>query len=147
MFGKSVTRAIRWFGGKSSDLDFIIEYFPLDAHHFVDVFGGSAAVILNAGPYKRETYNDIDPVLVNLFRVMKESTSEFRRAVELTPYSREEFVLAGNYMSEDSEIELARKTYIRCNQSVRGKHLYAGYSDWGFDKKRKERKIKLPSCL
>ena len=41
--------AFGWYGGKYSHLDFILPNLPNDADHFCDVFGGSAAVIINRG--------------------------------------------------------------------------------------------------
>ena len=138
-------RLVRWFGGKYCDLDFILKYFPLDARHFVDVFGGSAAVIMNAGPYQRETYNDIDPAMVNLFRVVKDSPLELKRLLDLTPYSREEIILASDYLDDDSPLERARKTYIRCNQSIRGKVHSVDFSAWSWDKDRTASRVS--ECL
>ena len=58
--GKGRKIAFGWYGGKFSHLDFILPNIPLDAQHFCDVFGGSAAVLINRQPAPVETYNDID---------------------------------------------------------------------------------------
>ena len=47
--------AFGWYGGKFSHLDFLLPLIPRDAAHFCDVFGGSAAVLLNLSPYPVET--------------------------------------------------------------------------------------------
>ena len=60
--------AFGWYGGKYSHLDFLLPLIPQDATHFCDVFGGSAAVLLNVKPYMVETYNDIDSDLVNFLK-------------------------------------------------------------------------------
>ena len=39
--------AFGWYGGKFSHLDFLAPLLPTDATHFCDVFGGSAALLLN----------------------------------------------------------------------------------------------------
>jgi len=39
--------AFGWYGGKFSHLDFLLPLIPGDARHFCDVYGGSAAVLLN----------------------------------------------------------------------------------------------------
>ena len=59
--------AFGWYGGKFSHLDFLLPYLPTDAAHFCDVFGGSAAVLINREPAPVETYNDLDSELVNFF--------------------------------------------------------------------------------
>ena len=42
--------AFGWYGGKFSHLDFLLPHLPNDARHFCDVFGGSAAVLINREP-------------------------------------------------------------------------------------------------
>jgi DNA adenine methylase len=83
---------IGWYGGKSLMLPYILPYLNIPHKHYVEVFGGGAAVLLNKKPSLIETYNDIDSNLVNFFRVLrdKEKTKEMKRLISLTPYSREE---------------------------------------------------------
>lgn len=57
--------AFGWYGGKYSHLDFILPNLPNGETHFCDVFGGSAAVLINRMPAPLETYNDLDSELVN----------------------------------------------------------------------------------
>ena len=64
--------AFGWYGGKFSHLDFILPNIPGDAAHFCDVFGGSAAVLVNREPAPVETYNDLDSELVNFFEVLRD---------------------------------------------------------------------------
>jgi len=62
---------LNYFGSKSRIASRIVKHFP--AHHtFVDVFGGSAAVLLAKAPSPVEVYNDIDGDLVNFFRVLQD---------------------------------------------------------------------------
>jgi DNA adenine methylase len=65
--GKSI--AFGWYGGKYSHLDWLLPLLP-PSQHFCDVFGGSAAVIINRPPAPVETYNDIHSEVVNFFRVL-----------------------------------------------------------------------------
>ncbi len=62
-----------------------------------------------------ETVNDLDGNIVNLFRVCREHTKELIRGIELTPFSREEYITC----SEETEepIERARRTLVRYWQS------------------------------
>ena len=92
--GKKI--AFGWYGGKFSHLDFLLPYLPNDARHFCDVFGGSAAVLINREPAPVETYNDLDSELVNFFATLRHSDlgKELMREIALTPFSREELTLA-----------------------------------------------------
>lgn len=112
--------AFGWYGGKFSHLDFLIPLLPADATHFCDVFGGSAAVLLNVGPYPVETYNDIDSELVNFFSTLRNQHAKLIKAIGLTPFSREELVLACKPAQKLSKLERARRFYIRARQTRTG---------------------------
>lgn len=112
--------AFGWYGGKYSHLDFILPNLPNGEEHFCDVFGGSAAVLMNRQPSPVETYNDIDSELVNFFRVLRENSEELIRAIGLTPFSREELVIALSSQSGLSPVERARRFYVRARQTRTG---------------------------
>jgi DNA adenine methylase len=76
--------AFGWYGGKYSHLDSLLPLLPKTTH-FCDVFGGSAAVILNRYPSPVETYNDLDGDVVNFFRVLRDQSDELIRGIGLTP--------------------------------------------------------------
>jgi DNA adenine methylase len=78
---------------------------------YIEPFGGAASVLLRKQRAPVEIYNDIDSEIVNLFRVARDRGQELKRALELTPFSREEFNLSWDF-SEDS-LEQARRTVIR----------------------------------
>lgn len=64
----------------------------MEYNRFIDIFGGSGAVLLGREPCKFEVYNDIDGELVNLFRVVKNRPAEFLLELDLLPLnSRAEF--------------------------------------------------------
>ena len=112
--------AFGWYGGKYSHLDFLAPLFPGDATHFCDVFGGSAAVLLNVGPYPVETYNDLDSELVNFFHTLRNQQSKLIEAVQLTPFSREELAIACTPQPGLSKLERARRFYVRARQTRTG---------------------------
>ncbi len=112
--------AFGWYGGKYSHLDFILPNLPEDAQHFCDVFGGSAAVIINRKPAPVETYNDIDSELVNFFKVLRENGDDLIKTISLTPFSREELIKACQNEQDLSEIERARRFYVRARQTRTG---------------------------
>ena len=78
--------AFGWYGGKYSHLDFILPNLPNGETHFCDVFGGSAAVLINRKPAPLETYNDLDSELVNFFRVLRSEPEQLIRQIGLTPF-------------------------------------------------------------
>ncbi len=112
--------AFGWYGGKFSHLDFILPHIPADARHFCDVYGGSAAVLINLPPCPVETYNDIDTELVNFFRVLRNREKQLVRAIGLTPFSREELARACEPARDLSSLERARRFYIRARQTRTG---------------------------
>jgi DNA adenine methylase len=90
----------------------VIEHFP--RHHlYVEPYGGGASVLLRKMRSKGEIYNDLDAVLVQLFRVLRDpaQAAELVRRLELTPYARDEFKAA--YEPTDDPVELARRTIVR----------------------------------
>ena len=112
--------AFGWYGGKYSHLGFILPNLPTDAKHFCDVFGGSAAVIINREPAPVETYNDIDSDLANFFRVLRDEETSARliKAISLTPFSREELVRALEPTTD--KLEAARRFFVKARQTRTG---------------------------
>src|SRR4051812_49495943 len=82
--------AFGWYGGKFSHLKWLLPLLP-ECHHYCEPFAGSAAVLINRPPSPVETYNDLDGEVVNFFRVLRERGKALRKAIGLTPFSREEF--------------------------------------------------------
>jgi DNA adenine methylase len=118
--------AFAWYGGKFSQLDWLLPLLP-PCRHFVDVFGGSGAVVMNRPPSPLETYNDLDKDVVHFFRVIRDPNKlqELLRQLELTPYSREERTMAHLSLhrpesEELDEIERARRFFVVARQTTRG---------------------------
>lgn len=113
---------VTWFGSKSRLVKEIVKYFP-EHQTYVDVFGGSGAVLLGKRPSKVEVYNDLNQKMSSLFRVLsdKSKTRELIRRLELTPYSREIFKNAAASVDfENDEIELAKLMIVVQRQSHGG---------------------------
>jgi DNA adenine methylase len=108
--------ATAWHGGKSRFTSKIIALFP-PHQTFIDVFGGSGAVLLAKQPSPVEVYNDIDAGLANLFRVLRDSrlSRRLQKACEHTLYSRAEFELAKEPV--DDPVEKARRFLVRTRMS------------------------------
>lgn len=126
--GKKI--AFGWYGGKFSHLEWLLPLLPA-CHHYCEPFAGSAAVLLNREPSPVETYNDIDGDVVNFFRVLRDKPDDLARAIALTPFSREEFHLAIYGDTEDvSDVELARRFYVRARQARTGLAQTATLGRW-----------------
>ncbi len=122
--------AFGWYGGKYSHLDWLLPLLP-DTLHFCDVFGGSAAVLINRAPSPVETYNDVDRELVNFFRMLREDKDALIEAIGLTPFSREELALACAPTPEDlAPLERARRFFVRARQVRTGLAQTASAGRW-----------------
>lgn len=92
---------------------FIISLFP-DHHTYVELFGGSAAVLLQKPVSRVEIYNELDGEVVNYFRILRDPqlAVEFARRIHLTPFARGEFE-AAKPRGGDDDVERARKLAVR----------------------------------
>src|ERR1017187_11031879 len=95
--------AFGWYGGKFSHLEWLLPLLP-KCHHYCEPFAGSAAILLNRGTSPVETYNDLDGEVCNFFRVLRDDKDRLVEAIGLTPFSREEFVLACRSEEHTSEL-------------------------------------------
>jgi DNA adenine methylase len=122
--------AFGWYGGKFSHLDWLLPLLP-KCHHYCEPFAGSAAVLLNRAPSPVETYNDLDGDVVNFFRILRERSEELVQAIQLTPFSREEFhqAITGS-IKGISDLERARRFYIRARQTRTGLAQTASLGRW-----------------
>lgn len=79
--------------------------FPKEFGRYIEIFGGSGAVLLGKEPSKFEVYNDIEGELVNFFRVVKNRPAELLLELDLLPLnSREEFEALENFRVENARI-------------------------------------------
>ncbi len=122
--------AFGWYGGKYSHLDWLLPLLP-PATHFCDVFGGSAAVLINRIPSPVETYNDIDSEVVTLFKVLRDQKEQLIEAIGLTPFSREELTRACTEPTADlTDLERARRFFVRARQVRTGLAQTASGGRW-----------------
>lgn len=127
---ETVRTPFSWFGSKSRHRGFILPLLPEDCDHYVEPFGGAAAILLARRPAPLETYNDMYGEVVNFFKVLRDENlfREFVRAADLTPYSRSEFELSKDIPSDASEVERARLFFFRASVAYSGrsgtKHAY-----------------------
>jgi len=121
--------AFGWYGGKFSHLDWLLPLLP-SCKHYCEPFAGSGAVLLNRAPSPIETYNDLDGETVNFFRVLRDKKEELIQAILLTPFSREEFALACDLDPNLSDMERARRFYVRARQVRTGLAQKASIGRW-----------------
>jgi len=108
--------AFRYYGGKARIAQWIIAQMP--AHKiYVEPCGGAASVLLQKPESPVEVYNDIDLQVLNFFTVLRESTDELIRRIELTPYHRREYDEA-MVATTDDPIENARLFFVRQTMGI-----------------------------
>lgn len=124
---KEKLHAFQYIGGKFYLLPILIALMP--AHiTYCEVFGGSATFLLNKQPAKVEIYNDINSDVVNFFRTLRNKPHDLIKLLHLTPYGREEFLSARNYISfEKCDLEKARKFFVKHTQSFSGTGTSYGF--------------------
>lgn len=105
---------LKYPGSKWSIAKWIISRFPPHTT-YLEPFFGSGAVFFNKPRSKAETLNDLDGSVVNLFKIIRDRTEEFTRAVELTPWARDEYYVS--YEKTGNELESARRFLVRCWQA------------------------------
>jgi len=112
----------------------------------VEVFGGSAAVLLNKPPSSVEVYNDIDAELVNLFMTVHDHPRKFARYVQSLPYSRELYERWQRQLKtkglQGSKVEHAAEFYYELRSSFFS-HVEKG---WRFANKTDEAS-RLYNCV
>jgi DNA adenine methylase len=113
-----------YIGGKLRLANKIINLMPKYSI-YVEVFGGSAKVLLNKPPSKIEIYNDYDKQLANLFYVTAFKFDEFIEKLNRIIYSREVFYqfreeLKNTKIDRLGDVDSAAKTYYLLHISFSG---------------------------
>jgi len=124
---------ISWVGGKSRLRNKIIELIP-EHICYVEVFGGSGAVLFGKTPSKVEAYNDRLDYLVNMFKVFKTMPEEFLKEMDLIPVSRtifNEFKSDYYHLEDFTDVEKAVRFYYLIKAGF-GSSLPGGGGGCGF---------------
>jgi DNA adenine methylase len=105
-----------YMGNKATIAGWIHSHFP--SHKlYVEVFGGSAAMMVNKPKSTREVYNDFNPLLSNFFHVVRFKGDEFIRELENTVISEHWYNKFYDYLnsdydkSEEMEVENALRYF------------------------------------
>lgn len=115
-----------YFGGKTAMADRIVALLPPHGH-YVEPFAGSLAVLLAKRPSHMETVNDLDGNIVNFWRVLRDDPAGLERACALTPHSRAEHLEAYGEMTGLTDLERARRTWVRLTQGRGGSMRRTGW--------------------
>jgi len=128
---------VRYVGGKHRLAPHIAEHLHATGRScLVDVFGGSGAVVMNAG-FKKRVYNDLDSDLVHLFKVIADPAlrQDFLRRCKWTVPSRKMFnddheIYRHNGLSfrtVKDPVDRALKMYFRLSFCFGGKVRSGGF--------------------
>lgn len=110
------TRPItRYYGGKWRLAPAILSIMPMH-HVYVEPFAGMLSVFLQKQRATCEVVNDLDDDVVNVFAMLRDRGKELIRALELTPYSRTEYIRA--YEPTEDPLESARRFLFRCTAGI-----------------------------
>lgn len=111
---KRRSAALRYPGSKWSLASEIVEQFG-DHYHYVEPYFGSGAVFFTKPPSGHEIVNDMNGLVVNFFRVLRDQTDDLQFALEATPWSREEY--NESHILTDDPLEDARRFVVRVWQA------------------------------
>jgi DNA adenine methylase len=107
---------LRYHGGKWLLAPWIISHFP-NHRTYVEPFAGAGSVLMRKQRSHAEIYNDRWGIVVNVFRVLRdtEQAERLKRLLYLTPFSRDEFRECANseIQSISDPVERARRSILR----------------------------------
>jgi DNA adenine methylase len=104
-----------YYGGKTRMAPWITSL--MGAHRvYVEPFAGTASVLLAKAPTRVEVINDVDGDVVTFFRVLRDQPEDLERACRLTPYARDEFLIAREPAEDLDDVERARRWWCRVTQ-------------------------------
>ena len=107
-------------------INIVTKYLYYNTDTYIELFGGSAKVLLNKSPHKIEIYNDIDNNIYNLFSVIKNRKDKFIKALNYVIHS-EKFFNEIRKSEPVDDIERAVKTFCVINMSFAGNGNFFGY--------------------
>jgi len=108
-----------YFGSKHRIALPLIKYIP-PHNAWVDAFCGSAAMTFAKSPAKIEIINDINGEIVNFFKQLRKNGDGLCREIAMTPYARQELVLARLHKKKLSSLERARRFLVSSMMAING---------------------------
>jgi DNA adenine methylase len=126
-------------GGKGRLAKYILPAMP-PHRTYVEVFGGSGAILFAKEPSDIEVYNDFDSSLTNVYRCVRdpEKMEKLRDALQLKLYSKVESE-ENYYLKETLEDPIERAAaWLHCLYTIYGGDISGGWS-WAYDHTRMSR--------
>lgn len=114
---------LRYPGSKGKLTPWINSYIPKHKI-YIDAFFGGGSIFFSKLPSQIEIINDIDRNVTTAYKVLRDKPDELIRAIELTPYSRDEYDLSYKIETNLDEVERARRFFVRCWQGYGSSNLY-----------------------
>lgn len=112
-------------GGKWPIRHLIVSNFP-EHITYVDVFGGSSAILVSKEPSKGEVFNDKNEEIVNFFRVVKHRPSELTERAKHWIHSRQLWYELKGMPPPEDEVERAFRFWALLADSFAGRGAYFG---------------------
>lgn len=112
---------LRHYGGKGACAQRIYPHFARAEVYVEPFFGGGGMFFsLPDGLYASTTINDLDSLVVNFFRVLRDTPRELAAVCELTPWAREEFEACARAKNDETlpPLERARLLWVLSRQGV-----------------------------
>jgi DNA adenine methylase len=109
---------LKRFGSKTRLAKRLVELLP-EHTTYVEVFGGTAVVLLAKPISPIEVYNDIDGELVNFFTVLRERPDELIARCFFQPYARADFFKYKSEPFPNDPVERAARYMFLANSSFR----------------------------
>lgn len=111
---RALNPVLKYPGAKWNLSEWIISNIPPHTT-YLEPFFGSGAIFFNKQPSYRETINDLNKQVVNLFKVIREQPEELAWRIEFSPWSRDEYRECYNLTGVP--LEDARRFLVRCWQA------------------------------
>jgi len=117
-------------GGKWPIRNLVVSCFPKHTT-YVDVFGGSAAILITKEPSAGEVFNDKNHEIVNFFRVVKHRPAELVERARHWIHSRELWKEQLSLQAPVDEIERAFRFWVVLADSFGARGLHFGTTKKG----------------
>ena len=112
---------MRYPGNKYASLPHILGHLPY-RNSFIDVFGGSASVLLGRRPHALEVYNDAHSGITDFYRALRDHLPKLVERLELVLHSREEWQFCKDHWNDPNIdiVERAARWYYCVQTSYAG---------------------------
>ncbi len=119
---------VRYYGGKGLLVPYLLEHAPPSNSYdtYLECFAGGASLFFGKEPSKVDVLNDLDHLVTNFYKVLRDMPDEFIRQANLIPYSREVHKEAKVIMNLPLDTEIAHslikalRFFVLCRQSMSG---------------------------